>query len=94
MAKFDTVKEALEFEKVVRESGDKLSEEDKTRLEDATNKAKETYKTASDTETLKGAIDELSKVSNEIFTKLYQNANPQGGADVSPGAGRYACQGE
>ena len=67
------------IEKVLRESGDKISSEDKTRLEDATNKAKETYKTANDAETLKAAIEDLSKVSNEIFSKLYQNANPQGG---------------
>ena len=59
-----------------------ISIKDKTRLEDATNKAKETYKTANDAETLKAAIEELSKVSNEIFSKLYQNANPQGGADA------------
>ena len=68
------------IEKVLRESGDKISAEDKTRLEEATNKAKETYKTANDVETLKAAIDELSKVSNEIFSKLYQNANPNGTA--------------
>ncbi len=68
------------IEKVLRESGDKISEEDKTRLNAATEKAKETLKTASDAETLKTELDELTKVSNEIFTKLYQNANPNGGA--------------
>lgn len=71
------------IEKVLRESGDKISAEDKTKLEEATNKAKETYKTASDVETLKAAIDDLSKVSNEIFAKLYQNANPNGGSDAN-----------
>ena len=44
------------------------------------NKAKEVHKTATDVESLKTATDNLTKVSNEIFTKLYQNANPQGGA--------------
>ena len=68
------------IEKVLRESGDKISEEDKTRLTAATDKAKETLKTANDAETLKSETEELSKVSNEIFTKLYQNANPNGGA--------------
>lgn len=67
------------IEKVLRESGDKISEEDKTRLTAATDKAKETLKTANDAETLKAETEELSKVSNEIFTKLYQNANPNGG---------------
>ena len=66
------------IEKVLRESGDKISEEDKTRLDAATNKAKETLKTATDAQTLKTELDELTKVSNEIFTKLYQNANPNG----------------
>ena len=66
------------IEKVLRESGDKISPEDKTKLEEAVNKAKETLKTASDVDTLKAELDSLTKVSNEIFTKLYQNANPNG----------------
>ena len=68
------------IEKVLRESGDKISEDDKKTLDEAVNKAKETYKTAEDAATLKTAIDELTKVSNDIFTKLYQNANPNGAA--------------
>ena len=68
------------IEKVLRESGDKISEDDKKTLDEAVNKAKETYKTAEDAQTLKTAIDELTKVSNDIFTKLYQNANPNAGA--------------
>lgn len=78
------------IEKVLRESGDKISPEDKARLEEETNKAREVYKTANDATTLKNSLDELSKVSNEVFTKLYQNANPNGagGAEgASGGAG-------
>ena len=75
------------IEKVLRESGDKVSEEDKKRLEEATNKAKETLKTASDLDSLKAELDSLTKVSNEVFTKLYQNANPNGTAgDPNGGA--------
>ena len=74
------------IEKVLRESGDKVSPEDKTKLEEATNKAKETLKTASDVETLKAELDSLTKVSNEIFTKLYQNANPNGTNGTNGGA--------
>ena len=66
------------IEKFVRENGDKLAEEDKTKLDEATNKAKETLKTANDAETLKAALEELANVSNPIFSKLYQNANPNG----------------
>ncbi|MBQ8425976.1 MAG: molecular chaperone DnaK [Clostridia bacterium] len=72
------------IEKVLRESGDKISEEDKTKLNDATTKAKETLKTANDAETLKAELESLTKVSNEIFTKLYQNANPNGAAGGNP----------
>jgi molecular chaperone DnaK len=66
------------IEKVLRESGDKISAEDKAKLEEETNKAKETLKTANDAETIKATLENLTKVSNEIFTKLYQNANPNG----------------
>ncbi|MBR2391659.1 MAG: molecular chaperone DnaK [Clostridia bacterium] len=69
------------IEKVLRESGDKVAEEDKTKLEEAVNQAKETLKTANDVETLKKATEDLTKVSNDIFSKLYANANPQGGTD-------------
>ena len=68
------------IEKVLRESGDKISEEDKTKLEEAKAKAKETYDTATDAETLKTALEDLSKVSNEIFSKLYAAAGANAGA--------------
>ena len=55
----------------------------KKKLEEETEKAKEVYKTASDVESLKTATENLTKDSNEIFTKLYQNANPQGATDGS-----------
>lgn len=66
----------MALKRFLRESGDKISEEDKTKLNEETEKAKEVYKTASDAETLKTAMENLSKVSNEIFSKLYANQNP------------------
>ncbi len=68
------------IEKVLRESGDKISEEDKTKLNTEVEAAKEVYKTATDAETLKTKLEELSKVSNEIFSKLYANAGANAGA--------------
>ncbi|MBQ4541718.1 MAG: molecular chaperone DnaK [Clostridia bacterium] len=68
------------IEKVLRESGDKISEEDKTKLNTEVESAKEVYKTATDAETLKSKLEELSKVSNEIFSKLYANAGANAGA--------------
>ena len=77
------------IEKVMKESGDKISEEDKNKLNAEMESAKEVYKNSDDIEKLKGALESLTKVSNEIFTKLYGNANPNGdtnagGANTDP----------
>ena len=64
-------------EKFVNENGEKLTEEDKKALQDATAKAKEDINT-DDIEAIKKAVEELSAVSNPIFTKLYQQEGAQG----------------
>jgi len=69
------------IEKVMKDSGDKLSEEDKTKLTAEMDSAREVLKNSDDVEKLKEALEKLTKVSNDIFTKLYQNnanANPNG----------------
>jgi len=69
------------IEKVMKDSGDKLSEEDKTKLTAEMDSAKEVLKNSDDVEKLKEALEKLTKVSNDIFTKLYQNnanVNPNG----------------
>ena len=68
---------AFQIEKFISENGDKVSEEDKSKLNEATTKAKEDMK-SDDIEVIKKAQEELSKVSNEVFSKLYQNAQQQG----------------
>ena len=77
------------IEKVLKESGDKISEEDKTRLNTEIESAKEVYKNSEEIDKLKAALESLTKVSNEVFTKLYQQANPNGtnpngGANTDP----------
>ena len=74
-----TGKEVIEKEK-------KEKKEDKTKLNEEVEKAREVYKTAEDVDTLKNATENLTKVSSEIFSKLYANANPQGGADGANGS--------
>lgn len=75
-----------QLEKMLKESGDKLAEEDKQKLQDAIEKGKKDFET-SDLEELKKGLEELTKVSNEVFTKMYQNAsnaqntNPNGNND-------------
>jgi len=65
------------LEKMLKENGDKLSAEDKKRLEDEIEKDKKEFE-SEDIEVIKKALDSLTQVSNEVFTKMYQNANPQG----------------
>ena len=74
------------IEKVLRESGDKISEEDKAKLNAEMESAKEVYKNSDDAAKLKEALENLTKVSNEIFTKLYAQANPNAGANGANGA--------
>ena len=70
------------LEKMLKENGDKLAADDKKRLEDEIEKAKKDFE-SDDIEVIKKALDSLTQVSNEVFTKMYQNANPNGanGAD-------------
>ena len=70
----------MNIEKLVRENGDKLSEDDKKKLTDACEEAKK-HLTSEDIEELKKATEDLTAVSNEVFTRMYQNMQqnaPQG----------------
>ena len=67
-----------QLEKLVKDNGEKLSEEDKKKLEDAIEEAKKA-KDLTDAEEVKKAGETLMKSSEEIVVKLYQNSNPNGG---------------
>ncbi len=73
----------MNIEKLVRENGDKLSEDDKKKLTDACEEAKK-HLASEDIEELKKATEDLTAVSNEVFTRMYQNMQqqaPQGDAN-------------
>ncbi|HEY8340767.1 MAG TPA: molecular chaperone DnaK [Egibacteraceae bacterium] len=57
-------------EKLVRDSGDKISAEHKARLEEAQGKVRDALK-GSDIEAIKNATDELMRVSQEVGQALY-----------------------
>ena len=65
------------LEKLLKESGDKISEDDKKKLEEAIEKAKKDFE-SDDLEVVKKAIDELTNASNGIVSKMYQSANLNG----------------
>ncbi len=66
------------IEKLVRENGEKLSDEDKKVLTDATEKLKKDIAEDEDVESIKKKIEEFSQTTQAIVMKLYQNANPAG----------------
>ena len=73
----------MNIEKLVRENGDKLSEDDKKKLTDACEEAKK-HLASEDIEELKKTTEDLTAVSNEVFTRMYQNMQqqaPQGDAN-------------
>lgn len=74
------------LEKMLKENGDKLSAEDKKRLEDEIEKDKKEFE-SEDVEVIKKALESLTQVSNEVFTKLYQNANPNGATGTEGNSG-------
>lgn len=69
----------LAVEKTLSESGDKLTDEDKSTLTQAASTAKEKLNKATTVEEVKELTEELSKTTNPIFTKLYQQAQQAGG---------------
>ena len=74
------------IEKTLKDSGDKISVEDKAKVEEAVKKAKEELD-SNDNDRIVKATEELSNSTQEVFTKLYQNAqgaqqNPQDNGDT------------
>ena len=64
-------------EKSVKDLGDKLSDEDKAKAEAAVKEAKDALE-SNDSQKINDAAEKLSRDTQEIFAKVYQNANPQG----------------
>ena len=64
-------------EKTLEDLGDKLDAGDKANVESALNKVKETLK-GNDTQAIKNATEELTKVFYSISEKLYQQQGAQG----------------
>ncbi len=74
----------FQVEKTVKDSGDKLSEEDKATVENAVKEAKEEL-ASNDNDRIVKATEKLSNDVQAVFQKLYQQAQgaqqgPQGGA--------------
>ncbi len=66
-------------EKTMKEIGDKISNEEKSKVEAELDNLKKTLE-GKDTEAIKSATEKLTSVFYEITEKLYKNANPNGAA--------------
>ena len=75
--KNDAENRIYQLEKMLKENGDKLSEADKNQLSEAIENAKKDME-STDIEVVKKAVENLTNVSNEVFTRMYQNVNPNG----------------
>ena len=85
----------MNIEKTVKDNGDKLSEEDKTALSNACEEAKK-HLASEDIEELKKATEDLTKVSNDVFSKMYQNMqqNQQNGDTNANGGNNGSDDGD
>ena len=80
-------------DQTMSELGDKISADEKGQIETAKTKLQDAMK-GTDTDAIKAATEELTKVFYDISSKLYQQANPQGGAaDAGQQAGGAAGNG-
>ena len=77
----------LAIDKALAESGDKLSDEDKSVLENANKEAKENLEKATTVDEVKNITETLSKATNPIFTKLYQEAQANNGGQAGANSG-------
>jgi len=67
----------FQLEKMMKEHADKLSDADKTPLEDALAKARDVAK-GEDTEAIKSAIQELEQASHALSKTLYESVQQEG----------------
>ncbi len=73
-------------EKTLKDLGDKLGADDKSKIETEINKVKETLK-GTDLDAIKNATEELQKAFYDISAKIYQqNPGAQGAEGFNPGA--------
>ena len=82
-------------EKTLKELGDKLSADDKAKVEAEVKAVQEALK-GTDTAAIKAASEKLTEVSYEVFGKIYQQAQQEaaanGGAGIDPNAANGSAQ--
>ncbi len=70
------------IEKFVKDNADKVEEADKTAIEEAVKDAREKLEKTDDVAEIQKIVEELSKVSDPVFSKLYQQGAGQPGEEA------------
>ncbi len=83
----------VQCEKALEELGDKLSDDDKAPIRKAVDDLKEAVKT-DNTEDIKAKTEALQNAFYAVSSKVYQQANPNGGAPDFNGMGGAAAGGK
>lgn len=78
-------------EKSLKDLGDKVTADDKSKIENGVSKLKDTLK-GTDTEEIKKATEELQQAFYDISSKIYQQAQGAAGAQGDPGAAGFGGQ--
>ncbi len=80
-------------EKSVKEHGDKISEDDKKKINDALEKCKNLKDTTDNADELKKAVEELTQASHKLAEEIYKDKAGAAGAEqagAQPGGGQTA----
>ena len=75
---------AINMEKALKESGDKLDAADKQKVEDVCKKLRDAM-SSEDADVIRAAIEEADKNGAEVFAKLYQQMNNNANGDAANG---------
>ena len=79
-------------EKTLNELGDKISADEKASIQSAVDHLKEVNK-GTDIQAIKDATEAVQQAFYKVSEKLYQQANPQGGANCDPNCGGCGSDG-
>ncbi len=80
-------------EKSLREFGDKVSEDERSKIQAEIDKTKKAME-SDNADTIKSAVQELSTVSHKLAEEMYKKASAQAGAGGEGGAGEGAAGGQ
>lgn len=80
-------------EKSLKDFGDKVTQDEKLKIEQKLNDLKEAIK-GSDTEKIKKEMEELSKVAHKLAEEVYKEAQARAQKQQAPGTGPQAEQGK